>query len=809
MMCNRYLWRLVFACVLFGSCSARAEMQEVNGITRTLASEDFSVDEGDFTGSLVTQAPAYVGPDEELGGLYAANNASATLSFEAQDSGLILVEFWVWVNDTNTYANTGGDIDVLLMNAGDSITSGNSCGAIKITRDTTETGGEGAPDASYFKFARRTSAGWAYIGNRLLRQQWHKLGILYDIDNHTFDLISQGQRIRVGEAAARGTAPSEVSRVVLNAAASVQVTRFDNFRVAKFEHPQKKLLIEHSYIGSGSVASSTPERDRSNLTAQAPTVPTDTTTYSVPSLSANGLTFDATDPTFVAYNVRPDCIAAADWTLSAAGDRWFGVVARSYNWRGSNDDAYYEANYDSSRASNQLRLYMGQSDILAQKAASYTGDVTVELECNGNNLEVRVNGTTELTHTIFSDATGARGLLCERICGPSWPGGLDTDNYCTAFRGYGADESIQLAKRIGEKFYEITPGSVRQVYDPAFGSALPYTSRGLSQFVHTAQHDMGEDGACWAATMYDGDGLFSQRQRGWMIKETSKSGYGDAYITMTPRGLWTWETATLTDIGAGLTFTPDQDFNPKHLSGTSFLTCQGDATTPDTRTRSFTNWTQPEVIGTNNWPAGFQVLQQDTGYLRTSVMQVSSTPGDWSWHHGYMNIGDGTAASHTVPTGSATHSEGDTVEVYRWAILGNETALDASFLSDMRADMDSPAALTVGGDATLTTDADGDAGTDGFNERYGWYEVDWASGSSATIALDGVADRVQAQFHFENMTTKPGVLVGAEMQRSGIDYHWSDDGNGGKLLTFTGTLDASATITLLQTVPRFPVFKGN
>lgn len=145
------------------------------------------------------------GPDGANGVMRCVENTQATLTIPAQSTGKIRVDLWVNVTDSSTIANGARDIDVLLLNSGDSIASSNSCGGLKVCRDSTFTA---TVSSSTWTVQRRRNDGWRATGIPLPRNQWHHFAIVYDIDTHTYDIINQGRRWKCGEAAARSSAPS-------------------------------------------------------------------------------------------------------------------------------------------------------------------------------------------------------------------------------------------------------------------------------------------------------------------------------------------------------------------------------------------------------------------------------------------------------------------------------------------------------------------------------------------------------------------------------------------------------------------------
>jgi hypothetical protein len=730
------------------------------------------------------------------GYLSVAAGITATRSFTAITTGTVRLDFWYKATDSTAPADDTANTSIYLMPSTLGVSSANSAAFINLRRRTTASATTTTLSLSYRTGGSTTDLALHRKG------AWYKIGLVVNITARTYDIyINDVMWIR-GATCPNATF-TDIDRFVILQAASAPDTFFDNVRLEdSYSLPSTSVLVTDDFtVGSGSVGSSSPTTSRQQH-AQNWLIPT-LGTYGGFTRGATGLTPDSGVKCLALATCGAEGTFEATWTAASSGNIYMGLVFRV--WGGPATDAYYLFRYYSAAtAGQQLRLF--QSSTALQSSAGTTGGVTysasgtytLKVIVEGRVMRCYVNNVLQLTHTITSDATGGRGLLCEEQAGPFCDTALgSTTNRCTAFSWTGRVPTVSTTKTIGNYKANVEIGSIKELYVTDSGGATENLlwSRGI-QFSHREEHDLAEDYSAQQTTVYNGTHVASYYQRGIMMSEDAQGGIGEPYVTLLRRGihvednLYTW--------GSSLNLSPDNDLRPTRFYGNNARTCD------DSGAGSSYSYT-PEHDFTSihdnvAYPVGFQALATFGSGNDVRLSAIGANNANLGTAIGGLNnkfAGDASAISFSFSVDAADTADATQYRMRRCYLLnvGSGLALSDTVLTDWRDDQKTPATLSFS-TGSIKTNADGDHDTDGYNERHGWHEVTCAGGLAA-FTLTTSIKRHSPAFRLHSWTnTNTQVVIGGVTGVSGTDYVIEDLGGSVGLLQLLTDPSSNTTISV-------------
>ena len=737
-------------------------------------------------------------------GVLQVGAATATVSFTAANSGKVLFSFWVKLGDTSTSASAEHDI-YLLPTAG-SVADTNAYAAIRLDRDN------GSSTSTKIRIQYRNSSGWQNLDALHIRGFWVKISVVVNFATDTYDLYLQDVLWERGISVPNASA-ADVSRVSIVGAASAPTTDFDSFYVESAYSDAlpttTQVHIDYTAHTSGNLQDKIPGTDNININPQAAVEPDNLSSPSVIerfAFNGSGLGLQATNAEkelWGLYRCGPQGRYEAVWTISSTLNKSYAAV-HFRTWEGKTtslgtEDAQYVFRYAAASA-NDLVLFQGGNTVGSRATPTSTpslgSDVTIAVEARGRYIDCYLNGTLQFSAKL--DSTGARGLLAQHYAGPyltSASSLTDLTNRCKSFTFKGPDNYTVATKTIGGLTIAIEDGAIPELYCSTFGSATENLlhDRGL-QFGHQAEHDMGEDYAVQWQTAYDKTNVLVHRQRGFCMKENRFNGYAEPWVTFTRRGVWIAEKFTPLNGGGTYNLAPDNDVRPRRWGANSYryVGDTGSSTLSAHTVESFTN------VASVTMPAGFQLLADygsgDKVLLTTIVGNIANTPSG-SVSHKYT----GSGAPISTMVLRATVADGTVYEFYRAYYLdaSSSAALSNTILTGIRDDLKTIATFSFN-TGSLKTNAAGDANADGFNERFGWTELNPVANVLDFTLNWGSITRYKPQFRVNSWTggATVSVTIAGSPAVAGTDYWWDDLGDGTGLLQLAANIGANTAITL-------------
>ncbi len=786
-----------------------------DGVTY-LVNDSFSSGVGTWTtdsGSAVVHNTSIETPDFFTGCAALQSNSQNSYPFTAPTSGKMRIDFFLRDDTTTTGASaTTATTHFYIRLNTSAVSSANSAAYVAFNRNT-------ASGATSTTVALDSRNGASFVTQALLRrdgQAWWRIGIVLDIDANTYDIYINDVLYQAGFSFP-STTKSTTGNITVAGGTTAPVTYFDDLKIQTgWALPTESVLVSDDFTVGTSALSSTSPTDSRNVFTQKWVSPT-TTAVGPFTRSANGLTYTK-KATFGLFRCGYDGIYEARFKTSAASGRYAGIVLRA--WEGPNagygtGDAMYVFRYASGSAT-QMALFGSSGSSLATLASRATPSMTIsagdiidmKVEARGRYIycyvrNVTTSGSYELQCSLkmIGSSTGARGLLCQENAGPYMDGnfaGVGTDNYCTSFSYTGRKPFVSDTSVIGSNTYNVELGSVKELYLSGSGESTTniFWDRGI-QFGHRAEMDMAESFSGVRKKIINAENVKVYRQRATMMAEDAFGGVGDCHVTLLRRGPWVSDRVYLW--GSSVNWAPDNDFRPGPLEayGTyKVITSSGTITTP-----SHTGYHDWRTDGTSTPTVGFQVVASyssgNTARLTEVARNVSGASGlSLTLNHKCT----GSAAPISIASGpNSGLSDATTYEIARaWFLeTGSGYGVDSTRLTDFWNDVKAPATLgfTTG---SAKENATGDVDTDGFNERFGWYEINCASGAASFSMTISSGTRHMPAFRLNSHTVGPSptVSINSLSATHGIDYVWDDLADGTGILQLLANYTSTFTVNV-------------
>ncbi len=753
----------------------------------TLVDATFSTDLDGFDAGTRS---AIEGENFDTGVIAIGSSVQASKSFTAATSGKLRMDFSYFAPDA-PQSGTSRDHRIFLLPTSGTVSTTNAAVALRIARPGTNT----------IQLERGDSTGTYNLYKAVKRYGWIRLSVVVDFSTYTYDLYINDILFTTGLACPNG-AFTDISRVVLYGGSTAPTAYFDSIKIeSDWALPSDSLLVSDDFTTSTGTAqgSVTPTDDRAE-NAQPWSVPLDTTTYGVPVRTATGLQAVSAKDTYSLARCAAEGQFEVDFVVSTAGVTHCGLLYRCY--AGLSEDGWMRLRYlSNATAGQQLRLELGDSTVISQSdgttgGVSYTAGSshTLKVVARGRYHACYVDNQLQFTGLYNGD----RGVLSEEFAGPWFGTSCNADVRIEEFRFTGRQQTPRTVAVVGGTTAVIEPGSIRELY--LSGGAAPtrnlYASKG-NQFGHRATADMGNYYTA-ASTNYSTTNCVSVRQRSMCMPESTLLGWADVYITVTRRGIWAgdrimvWNTSS--SWGA-INIAPDNDFRPDLWAG-SYL-CVGPTGASDELDHlPYSDWHTD--IANVALPIGFQVASTGAG-ARISGIFLNNEGLTGTVHNFSSKLeGDGDPISHAAARVAANLVD---YGEYEWGrayyIEPGQTTLSASILEALRDDLATPASIATFTTGSLKTDAAGDLNTDGFNERYGWYEITCSGGTADFTFPVSSGTRYMPQFRLNGWTnTYTAVTIAGSLGSSGTDYWLDDLGDGNALLQLNSNRTGNTTIAL-------------
>lgn len=723
------------------------------------------------------------GQDFADGYLEVAANETATKSFTPQTSGgAIRYDFWVYVADATTGSGIANFV-YLLPTAG-AVSSANSLAAFQLDRNTSN-GATAGQIALYY----RSGGSWNGLFH-IARKGWLKISILLDFDGKSYDLYLQDLLMVRGATSDNGAA-SDVSRVTVLTPSGAPTIRVDNIRAeVDWSLPAESLLVADDFtVGTGEIEDSQPDSDGVNVNAQNWHVPVSSSKGSF-TRTANGLQPDSGKSCSALYRTGGEGVWEATFTASAANQIHGGLIVRS--WGGEDGGAAEVVLRYWSGSGSPIALF-ADGGSLAGSALSGTSitagnDFTLKIEARGRYFWCYVNDVLQFGGPVLQGNAAQRGQMQEDHAGPyiaAELGTVGTDNYCKDFSYTGALTSSRKEKTIGDWTALIEPGTVRELYNAEVAAATTnlFWSRG-PQFGHMAEHDMMPY-AAMVRTLWESADLLVQQHRNLCLSEGEGAGYADCYVVFRRDCLWFSDRVYVGD-ASNYGYAPDLDLR-ESIWGRDFRyigSTGASSSVSKTLSSSFVNRL------TASPPAGHQALTDpasgDTLRLTHAVRGNANVSGSVLQLQDKL-AGYGDPLTLQVGINASDLSVNTAYETGRWIYLERGSlSLSDSVLQGVRDDIKTAMTPTVA-TGSLKTDADGDLDTDGFNERFGWAEVDCDGSGHATFTIaGGTTARYRPAVRLHGFAAGGGVTGLTE----GTDYLLDDMGDGNALLQILSVVNS-------------------
>ena len=772
-----------------------------------LVDEDFSEDAGGFSaGSQV----ASEGADYTDGYLSIPGNTTSSKTFTAVTSGNAYCSFWVNPGAADLAANDTTSTFVYFLPTAGAVSSANSVATLLIGKNSARDA-----TASRWTLEYRTDSAIlrVHVDAPLVKfawSQWFKFAVNVDLDAGTYDLYINDV-LWIAAIPIPNAAAADFSRVViLNNTAAANPCLFDNIYVESgwSVTDDDVTVVEHDFTAdSGQVEALTPDTNNRNIHNQPWRIADDTTTYGAFQTSgSNGLAPDASKHDGALIQCLANGVMETEWQTSVADDIYLGTLFR--RWGGIETSESFYFRYYSEGAALWVLAYAGTA-VATSDAVTLSANTTVTLKvevrgryvlCSVKEAAMDAGSYTLLfTHLIDSIADG-KGQLSEEHCGffmPMATAGIGADNYVRKFRFTGTVPSQETSVVVSDNTWKLCPGSVREWYqaDTVLPQRNLFWSKGI-QLGHRSNADMGNH-VIVQATEFSGDNVKSYKQRGINVSEIEIAGIAEIWATFTRRGVWCSEGLIVMDDEQN--FAPDLDLHGG-LWDPDLKTIGPTGDAVDDSDSPFHDWTEHHVD--KALPLGIQSLTAHASGNQVRLTEVARSIVALTGNvHDLQSKfrGRGDPISRIV----LTRREANIVDLthYRCGrflfVQSGALSLDDSLLETLRDDIASPAAFTFT-TGSAKTDAVGDTDADGFNERFGWYEVTAEDRSvDCTLVVDSIT-REYPQIRISGASANSPVLLDGSAAIEGTDYVLDGLGDGTVLLQILSSVSSDLQITVLS-----------
>lgn len=738
------------------------------------------------------------------------SNVISTRSFSSISSGVFRLDFWYRMTDSVSIGNDTSSTFIYLLPTLGSIASSNSIITIILSRNSSSHGAT----SSQAGLCYRDGSGVAFVPfdniSPIYKGAWHKISIVANFSTHKCDIYFNDILWTRNLDWANSSAADFGRLVLLNGAAS-PVVDFDSFLLTSdWTLPTESVIIDDDFTsGSGQIEASNPSTDERNIHPQPWLIPT-ASGFGGFTRTANGLVPNENANCFALVRGLPEGIVEGTFKTSVSGVINFGIIARA--WSGNSADRFYFRYSSVASAGQKLAIiqdsyYIGASD---GTGVVFSGNTTytLKLEMRGRYMWAYVKegsgayqlqfGGPVLIHDIES---GARGINSEENMGPSIVTTVGaTDNYVLRFTLTGRKRSQHVNATVGNYTVNSDPGSIRELYvtDSQKPTRNLFWSKGI-QHGHRATADtFNYTGA--HSVIYSSSNLVMIRQRSLNLNELQMISTAECYITLLRRGP-VLDDAMFVYI-TGLSCSPDHDFRPDMTQGSYRIAGATGSSTllNDSPSHLFRDDMTGAALPLSLQRVSTFGTGNEIRFTATLTNIANYTAANNQFSHKISN--DGDPISHLFPHNYNLTAQTN-YEAGRYYLIesGPGLSLSDTAITDFRDDIKTPATLTFSL-GSLKTNATGDYNTNGFNERYGWHEINCSEGK-ATFTLPVTSGKRHGptfRLHSHTLSTNPTIYINSNLVYSDIDYVWDDIGDGTGVLQLLSNRTASTTIEITQHV---------
>lgn len=766
-----------------------------------------------FTGGSWSSAQGSATIDSVAGALVVGAGVTAYRDFAAQTSGKVRADFWM--KDAAGTTSNGASMGTLvyLMENGVAPVSGSSIATIALERNSASQATTTESVLTYRNATVFTTMDTATGGMKFKRGVWYKFSIVADFASKTYDIYVD-DLLFVAAVPWPNAAAANIGRIAILGQGSAPDCWIDEVVVTNSWALSESVLVDHTFVGgSGEIEALTPTTAR-DAHAQPWLVPEDGTIYGGFTVGGSGAVPDAAKKCLALQRCGSEGIIECEFQTPASGTAYFGIAFRFWDFftNSSGGGGLFRISGSGNTAALLLPDRTGAMQQVQSSALTPTANTTytLQIELRGRVLTCRykVAGMTSgsytllWAHTVSSSATGGRGMLIEELAGPYVETTIGTSTV-RRFRFTGAPESSELVRTVGRYKYGLSHGSVKEVYalDAASPTRNLHWSRGI-QYGHRSSADMV--GSRQQSIIYDATNVVSLRQTGANVTEYEHLGVADCYVTLLHRGPWISDGVVPSYTTEN--FAPDWDFRPD-LWSKSFQTAINTGGATSRSDATLHDWIAHNSAAT--LPAGHQAISAYASGTQVRMSEiVLAGPGAPSaaWDVTSKFEGNGDPISRAVSTQGTNFSAGAELRVARAFLVQSAAALDGATLTAWRDNLAAPGTLTVA-TGTLKTDAAGDVGADGFNERHGWYEVTAAAGGATFTLPVASGSRHMPAFRIHGFTPTTGlrVEVNGSPAYLGVDYVIDTVAAGIHVLQLLSTRAANTTVALTDAAPHLEV----
>lgn len=770
----------------------------------TILDAKFNSDLESFTGgSRVTTKGSYDIADV-AGSLQVSAGETVTRDFTNITSGTSRCSFSFRLEDTSVAASASTLI--YLMANGVVPSSGSSLCTIALSRSNSSSG-------SVIRITYRDNVGsFLDIPCELANLEvsrgawWIRCTILLNHSTKTFDFLLEDKLFLRAAPWPNNTAIG-FGRFAIISQASAPNTWFDDIQIEDNYSYGETILLDHNFVGaSGEIETTTPTTSLRETHPQPWFIAPDTT-YGGFTLGANGAVADTGKTSFALQRCGADGIIEIEFKTSVAGVAYFGMYFRFWDFPSATGAGagVFRVSGSNNTAILQLPNRAGNIQTVQNVALTPTNNTiyTLRLEMRGRYLigsykaAAIDSGTyiTLFTHLVSSSSTGGRGMLSEELAGPMIATTIGaSDNYVRRFRFTGKTLPSEVSKTLSGFKYGLSDASIRELY--AVNSAKPtanlFLSKGI-QFGHRSSADC--NAAIQVSTLYNTSNVYSARQYGATLSEYEHLGKADCYITLLRRGPWVSD-HVLPFLNSE-NFAPDWDLLPSHWSANfrTILSTGTPSARSDTTYHDWISHNSGEAL-----PIGNQSLTAFGSGQEYTVSQIVSVDTGLTgniWDVTSKFEGSGDPISRAISTSGTNLSAGTNIRVARGFLINPDTGLNDTVLTNWRDDIKTPATLTFT-TGSVKLDAIGDTNADGFNERFGWYEVNCVStGINFTMPISGLT-RYMPVFRLNNWSGQTGIYLNGSLAVNNTDYTIDDLGSGVALLQLSGSYNSNLSIDVTE-----------
>jgi len=775
-----------------------------------LINAQFNTDADGFTAGIYSST---IGQDFSPGILTISASNSAVRSFATQNAGKTRFDWWYMTTDSTTGTNKN---TYLLIGDSSSPTIDKTSAslALTISRDTAS-----GATTNMVGFGVGYGAVFTSIPPVQPRILWTKISAIFDHDTQTFSLylndilwrndiesqkpiIQMLQLDKIGMSADTGAPDTLIDGVIVTAGWTL---------------PTESVLINHDFTSAtGRIETLTPTTELRNIYPQPWKIPDLTSSYGAFTAGSNGLIPDTSKQCLALMRCGAEGIFETEVTAASSGTIYMAMMFRV--WAGLNSDSYLILRYSSAAVSGQRYLFSQGSTILSSSGETITiiagNRYGLKIEARGRYVwsyvrDVTNNGSYQILFggpfLIMSSATGARGQLSEEHAGPYMFSGAE-NNRIRWFSYTGRKPATALILSVGGYKVNLDPGSVRELYVNGYDSPTRnlFWSKGI-QLGHMSQADMGNYSTS-QSQLINATNVQSVHQRSLCVAESTIEGSGEFYLTLLRRGPWVSENVVYYGGGGSINFTPDNDLRSELWSQTYRYIDSSGSSTSRTKTLGET-WVS--FLSSIGLPKAMQWLTNGTNKVRihVGIRDVQNTVSLITDLTDKFE-GNGDPSSRAFNFNGTELTAGTTYEIARSYLIesGSSLTLSDTDLINFRDDMKTPASLTFS-IGSLKTDSAGDFDTDGFNERYGWHEVNCLNGV-ASFSLTTSIVRFGPVFRLNNYAAANGstVIINSVTAIAGTDYVLDDLGNGSAILQLLSNPSSTISINITPSAPTFSAF---